>query len=63
MHAVSHFYDQYEGKLYLDNGQVLQTGDPKEFTVDKADKIIQAMERVLRRKGIIGQSDTVMHVQ
>jgi hypothetical protein len=63
MHAVSHFYDQYQGKLYLDNGEVMKAGNPEDFTADKADKIIEAMERVLRKRGIIGQADTVMHVQ
>jgi hypothetical protein len=53
MQAVCHFYDQYEAKLYLDNGRVLKAGNPQQFTADKTDQLMLAMGRVLKRKSII----------
>ena len=61
--TTSHFYDQYQAKLFLDNGQVLKVGDPNKFTAENSDRIINALERILRRKGIIGSQDSLLWVQ
>lgn len=63
MQAVIHFYDQYKSKLYLDDGRVLTAGNAQAFTVDRTDKLMEAMERVLKRKGIIAERDSLSWVQ
>jgi len=61
--ATSHFFDQHKAKLFLDSGKVISVGDPSRITPANAEHVIESLERVLKRRGVIGSQDSLVWVQ
>lgn len=60
MKSAVHFYDQFTAQLFLDNGKVMEIGDPDKFEHHNHDAEIAKLERVLKATGQIGCDDSVM---
>jgi hypothetical protein len=48
MQPVSHFFDQYSAKLYLDSGEVLTPCSPDIFTQENQERMITKLESRLK---------------
>jgi hypothetical protein len=60
MQPVSHFFDQYSAKLYLDSGEVLKPCSPTIFTPENQERMITKLESRLKEKGVIPPQDFLM---
>ncbi len=60
MQPVSHFFDQYSAKLYLDSGEVLKPCNPDIFTQENQERMITKLENRLKEKGVIPPQDFLM---
>ena len=62
MHSAGHFFDQYSGNLYLDNGKVLKACHPRIFAQGNTGRLIGRLELILKEKGIIPALDFLVWV-